>query len=76
MVLEVISEVVEQESFLLPFLDVLNHPDVQVHHQGVDLPGLPVLPQPTGDVEQNGLEKKESKVKFREIVTGERNAEK
>ena len=55
MVLEVVCEVVEQQPLLLPLLHVLHDADVEVHHERVDLARLPVLPQPTGNVEQQGL---------------------
>ena len=57
MVLEVVCQVVEEEPLLLPLLDVLHHPDVQVHHQGVDLARLPVFPQPPRNVEQQRLQR-------------------
>ena len=63
-VLEVVCEVVEQQPLLLPLLHVLHHADVQVHHQRVDLPRLPVLPQPTGNVEQQGLQGEKKKERF------------
>ena len=56
-VLEVVGEVVEQQPLLLPLLHVLHDADVQIHHQRVDLARLPVLPQPTGNVEQQGLQR-------------------
>ena len=43
---------------LLPICSVLSDlddPYVKVHHEGVDLAGLPVLPQPSRDVEQDRL---------------------
>ena len=60
-VLQVVGEVVEQQSFLLALLHVLHDADVQVHHERVDLPRLPVLPQPAGDVEQEGLQREREK---------------
>ena len=63
-VLEVVCEVVEQQPLLLPLLHVLHHADVQIHHQRVDLARLPVLPQPTGNVEQQGLQGEKKKERF------------
>ena len=54
-VLEVVGEVVEQQPLLLPLLHVLHDADVEVHHERVDLARLPVLPQPPGNVEKQGL---------------------
>ncbi len=54
-VLQVVGEVVQQESLLLPLLNVLDHADVEVHHQRVDLAGLPVFPKPPRYVEEKGL---------------------
>ena len=60
MVLEVVCEIVEKKALFLPLLDVLDHPDVQVHHERVDLARLPVLPQPSGYVKQERLKKKKN----------------
>ena len=63
MVLEIVIEVVQEELLLLLLLDLRHDPDVQVHHQRSDLAGLPVLPQPTRDVEEDSLERKWRKIR-------------
>ena len=49
-VLQVGVQVVEEELLLLTFLGLGDDPQVQVHLQGPDLAGLPVLPQPAWNV--------------------------
>jgi hypothetical protein len=56
-VLQVRVEVVQQQFLLLTFLHLGDDPQVQVHDQGRDLAGLPILPKPTRNVEQNCLKK-------------------
>ena len=53
--------VIDQKLFLQLFLNLRDDAQVQVHPQGRDLAGLPVFPQPTRNVEQNGLEQEEFK---------------
>ena len=68
-VLEIIMKVVQQEPLLLPLFDVLHDAYVQVHHQSVDLPGFPVLPEPTRYVEKKSLEYKEEKARWKLNLT-------
>ena len=58
MVLEIGVQVVEQELLLLPPLGLCQNAQVQIHLQGRDLARLPVLPQPSRNVKENGLKKK------------------
>ncbi len=51
-VLQVRVEVVQQQLLLLPLLHLGDDAQVQVHHERGDLARLPVLPQPTRNVEQ------------------------
>lgn len=53
---QVLPEVVQQKLLLLLLLHLWTDADVEVHHEGVDLPALPVLPKPAGRVEQDRLE--------------------
>ena len=52
---EVVDQVVEQQLLLLFLLHFGANANVQVHHEGVDLARLPVLPQPARHVKQDGL---------------------
>ena len=45
----------------MPVLRVWNDAQIEVHLEGLDLARLPVLPQPSGYVEQDRLEKKNGK---------------
>lgn len=65
-VLEIVDQVVEQELLLLFLLHFGANTHVQVHHEGMDLAGLPILPQPSRHVEQDRLrlKKKEQKQKY------------
>ncbi len=53
---EVVDQVVEQQLLLLFLLHFGANANVQVHHEGVDLARLPVLPQPARHVKQDGLQ--------------------
>ena len=55
MILEVVVKVVQQQLLLLFLLHFRDHANVEVHHERSDLAGLPVLPQPARDVEQDRL---------------------
>ena len=52
---KVVDQVVEQQFLLLFLFHFGANANVQVHHQGVDLARLPVLPQPTRHIKQDGL---------------------
>ncbi len=58
MILQVCVQVVEEQLLLLPFFGLRDDPQVQVHLQSSDLARLPVLPQPSWNVEQNCLKTK------------------
>ena len=55
MVLQVGVQVVQEEFLLLPLLNLGDDAQVQVHDESLDLSGLPVLPKPPRDVEEDGL---------------------
>ena len=44
MILQVVIQIVEKELLLLLFLHLGDDADVEVHHEGGDLAGLPILP--------------------------------
>ena len=54
-VLQIVVQIIQEQLLLLLLLDLADHPDVEVHHERGDLPRLPVLPQPAGNVEQDRL---------------------
>ena len=54
--LQIVDEVVEKQFFLLLLLDLRADAHVEVHHEGVDLAGFPVLPQPARHVKQDRLQ--------------------
>ena len=54
-VLQVGVQVVQEEFLLLPLLNLGDDAQVQVHDESLDLSGLPVLPKPPRDVEEDGL---------------------
>ena len=43
-ILQVVIQIVEKELLLLLFLHLGDDADVEVHHEGGDLAGLPILP--------------------------------
>jgi len=55
-VLQIGVHVVDQKLLFQLLLHLRNDAQVQVHPEGGDLAGLPVLPQPSWNVEQNSLE--------------------
>ena len=57
-VLEVGVQVVQQQLLFRPFLGLGDDAQVKVHLECSNLSGLPILPQPPRDVEQNGLKQK------------------
>ncbi len=71
-VLQVVGEVVHQELLILPLLDVMDHADVKVHLQHVDLADLPVFPKSPSYVEEKGLQREEKK---QWIKTGFKNSD-
>ena len=62
--LQIRVQVVDQQLLLQLLLHVGYDAEVEVHAEGGDLAGLPVLPQPPRDVEQDGLQKKKVSITF------------
>ena len=44
MILQVVIQVVQEELLLLLFLHLGDNSDVEIHHEGGNFAGLPVLP--------------------------------
>lgn len=53
---QILPEIVQQHLLLLLLLDLGAEPNVEVHHESVNLATLPALPQPARRVEEDRLQ--------------------